>query len=225
MKKNETKSKKSSTVQTSGRPREKDVSLRLDKILGIAAQVFLDEGFDRASVSAIARLAGASKETLYARFATKEELFETVITRKTEILLKKFSRVLVSDQRIEKVLEVYGLNLLNLMLGPEMQRLSRTVVSAAPHFPELAERFWKLCPDREQQQLAEYLKEQQLANNLAAVDVRKSAELFFSLCLGQFLLHAQLRVRRPPSLAARKEHIHEVVRMFLAAYGGAGFKA
>ena len=158
MKKNEAKSRKPLTIRTSGRPREKDVSLRLDKILGIAAQVFLDEGFDRASVSAIARLAGASKETLYARFATKEELFETVITRKTEILLKKFSRVLVSDQRIEKVLEVYGLNLLNLMLGPEMQRLSRTVVSAAPHFPELAERFWKLCPDREQQQLAEYLK-------------------------------------------------------------------
>lgn len=224
MKKNETKFKKPPTVRTAGRPREKDVSLRLDKILGIAAQVFLEEGFDRASVSAIARLAGASKETLYARFATKEELFETVITRKTEILLKKFSRVLVPDQRIEKVLESYGLNLLNLMLGPEMQRLSRTVVSAAPHFPELAERFWKLCPDREQQQLADYLEVQKVAGILVAVNVRKAAELFFSLCLGQFLLHAQLRVRRLPSLAERKEHIREVVRMFLAAYGGADLK-
>jgi hypothetical protein len=127
--------------------------------------------------------------------------------------------VLVSDQKIDKVLESYGLNLLNLMLGAEMQRLSRTVVSSAPHFPELAERFWKLCPDREQQQLAEYLEGQKAAGILVARNVRKAAELFFSLCLGQFLLHAQLKVRRPPSPSERKEHIHEVVRMFLAAYG------
>jgi TetR/AcrR family transcriptional regulator, mexJK operon transcriptional repressor len=210
--------KKTTMKKASGRPPANEASGRMEDILGIAAQAFLDEGFDRTSVGAIARLAGASKETLYARFATKEELFEAVITRKAEILLEKFSRVLIPGKKIDKLLESYGLSLLNFMLSADMQRLSRTVVSAAPHFPELAERFWKLCPGREQQQLANYLQAESAAGRLNGLNSRKAAELFFSLCLGQFLLHAQLLVRKRPSTAERRAHIQEVVRMFLAAY-------
>jgi AcrR family transcriptional regulator len=210
--------KKAISKRVSGRPPANKASGRLETILGFAAQAFLNEGFDRTSVGEIARLAGASKETLYARFSTKEELFEAVIARKTEILLKRFSRMLTPGERIDRVLESYGLSLLNFMLGSEMQRLSRTVVSAAPHFPELAERFWKLCPDREQQQLADYLRTESLAGRLTELNSRKAAELFFSLCLGQFLLHAQLLVRKPPTQPERRDHIQEVVRMFLAAY-------
>lgn len=203
---------------SAGRPRAKEASTRLDNILSVAAQVFLSEGFDGASVGAIAKLAGASKETLYARFSTKEELFEAVITRKTEILLQKFSRVLVQDRDTEAVLISYGLNLLNMMLSPEMQRLSRTLIAAAPKFPELAERFWKLCPELEQGQLAAYFETLIHARRLKTFDPRKAAELFFSLCLGQFLFHAQLLVRNNPSPKERKAHIEAAVRMFLAAY-------
>jgi TetR/AcrR family transcriptional repressor of mexJK operon len=191
---------------------------RLEKILNIAADIFLKEGFDRASVAAIARLAGASKETLYSRYSTKEALFEVVISRKTEILLQKFSRVLVQKQPIERVLTLYGSNLLDFMLLPEMQRLNRTLISAAPQFPELAGDFWRLCPEREHEQLAKYLEAQVASGVLVRVDARKAAELFFSLCLGQFLLHASLLVRKPPKSAERKTHIRAAVHMFLAAY-------
>jgi TetR/AcrR family transcriptional repressor of mexJK operon len=190
----------------------------MDKILNTAADIFLQEGFDRASVAAIARVAGASKETLYSRFPTKEELFEAVISRKTEILLRKFSRVLVQNRSIEKVLESYGSNLLDFMLLPEMQRLSRILISAAPQFPELAAEFWRLCPEQEQEQLAAYLDSQIASGVLVRTGTRKAAELFFSLCLGQFLLHASLLVRKAPKAAERKAHIRAAVHMFLAAY-------
>jgi AcrR family transcriptional regulator len=208
--------------RSSGRPPAKLAAARLEKILNTAADIFLQEGFDRASVAAIARLAGASKETLYARFSTKEALFEAVISRKTEILLQKFSRVLVQKQSIEKVLESYGSNLLDFMLIPEMQRLNRTLISAAPQFPELAGDFWRLCPEREQGQLAEYLETQIASGVLVRVNTRKAAELFFSLCLGQFLLHASLLVRKPPKSAERRTHIRAAVYMFLAAYAKHG---
>ncbi len=203
---------------TSGRPPAKQAAARLDKILSAAAELFLQEGFDRASVASIAKLAGASKETLYSRFSTKEELFEAVIARKTDILLQQFSRVLVQKQSIEKVLTLYGSNLLDFMLLPEMQRLNRTLISAAPQFPELAGKFWRLCPEREQNQLAEYLKSQVDSGALMLSDTAKGAELFFSLCLGQFLSHAYMRVRKPPNPKERKRHIGTAVDMFLAAY-------
>jgi TetR/AcrR family transcriptional repressor of mexJK operon len=203
---------------TSGRPPAKQAAARMDKILSAAAELFLQEGFDRASVASIAKLAGASKETLYSRFSTKEELFEAVIARKTDILLQQFSRVLVQKQPIEKVLALYGSNLLDFMLLPEMQRLNRTLISAAPQFPELAGKFWRLCPEREQNQLAEYLKAQVDSGALMLSDTAKGAELFFSLCLGQFLSHAYMLVRKPPNAKERKRHIGTAVDMFLAAY-------
>jgi TetR/AcrR family transcriptional regulator, mexJK operon transcriptional repressor len=203
----------------SGRPSAKHSAARMEKILNAAAQIFLQEGFDRASVGAIARLAGASKETLYARFSTKEELFEAVISRKTEIVLRKLSRVLVHTQTLEKVLREYGLNLLDFMLLPDMQQLSRTLIAAAPQFPELAAEFWLLCPRREQEQLAAYLDTQIASGRLVPVDSGKAAELFFSLCLGQFLFRAHLLVRKTPNAAERKQHIRLAVDMFLAAYG------
>jgi TetR/AcrR family transcriptional regulator, mexJK operon transcriptional repressor len=207
-----------SDARGSGRPPARQAAARLERILSAAAQMFLQEGFDRASVASIASLAGASKETLYSRFSTKEQLFEAVISRKTEILLRKFSQVLVPREPIQKVLEGYGVNLLDFMLLPEMQRLNRTLIAAAPQFPDLAGEFWRLCPEREQEQLAEYLDTQISTGVLVPFDTRKVAELFFSLCLGQFLLHAQLLVRNPPNPAERKEHIRLAVRMFLAAY-------
>ncbi|WP_162536940.1 TetR/AcrR family transcriptional regulator [Granulicella sp. WH15] len=203
----------------SGRPPAKQAAARMENILSAAAEIFLQEGFDRASVGSIARLAGASTETLYSKFSTKEELFQAVITRKTEILLQKFSRVLVQNQPIEKVLERYGSNLLDFMLLPEMQRLSRTLIAAAPQFPELAGDFWRLCPEREQAQLAEYLETQIAAGILVPFNCRKVAESFFSLCLGQFLVHAYMFVRKVPNTAERKQHVALAVHMFMAAYG------
>jgi TetR/AcrR family transcriptional repressor of mexJK operon len=210
---------KSGVGSGSGRPPARQAAAHLEKILSAAAQIFLQEGFDRVSVASIARLAGASTETLYSRFSTKEELFRAVISRKTEILLQKFSRLLVQNQPIERVLERYGSNLLDFMLLPEMQRLSRTLIAAAPQFPELAGDFWRLCPEREQAQLAEYLGTQIAAGILVPFNCRKVAESFFSLCLGQFLVHASLFVRKPPNAAERRQHIALAVQMFMAAYG------
>jgi TetR/AcrR family transcriptional repressor of mexJK operon len=203
----------------SGRPPAKHAAARMEKILAAAAQIFLQEGFDRASVGAIARLAGASTETLYSRFSTKEQLFEAVISRKTEILLQKFSLVLLREQPVEKVLLRYGSNLLDFMLLPEMQNLNRTLIAAAPQFPDLAAEFWRLCPEREQDQLAQYLETQIKTGALIPFNSRKVAELFFSLCLGQYLLHAHMRVRKLPNTRERNVHIRAAVSFFLDAYG------
>lgn len=202
-----------------GRPAAGEADARIEQILNAAADLFLQEGFDRASVAAIAKLSGASKETLYSRFPTKKELFEAVISRKTEILLQQFSRVLTTGQPVQKILERYGLDLLNFMLLPETQRLNRTLLASAPHFPELASHYWHACPGREKQQLAEYLEAQQKSGALDMPSAAKAAELFFSLCLGEFLSNAYLLVQETPTPLEKKRHIRVAVQVFLAAFG------
>src|SRR5882762_2403164 len=51
------------------------------QILDGARKVFMDLGFDGASMGEIARAAGVSKGTLYVYFADKSRLFEAIVER------------------------------------------------------------------------------------------------------------------------------------------------
>src|SRR5467141_1513826 len=57
---------------------EEDSSKRR-QILDGARKVFMDLGFDGASMNEIARSAGVSKGTLYVYFADKNRLFEAIV--------------------------------------------------------------------------------------------------------------------------------------------------
>src|SRR5512141_1441343 len=67
-----------STSNTIHRFGEEDSSKRRQIIDG-ARKVFMDLGFDGASMGEIARSAGVSKGTLYVYFADKNRLFEAIV--------------------------------------------------------------------------------------------------------------------------------------------------
>src|SRR3954469_20562607 len=56
-----------------------------EAILDAATAVFATEGYDRANMDAIAARAGATKPTLYARFGSKDELFDAAVRREDEL--------------------------------------------------------------------------------------------------------------------------------------------
>lgn len=60
---------------------KRDTGKKRDSILNAAAQVFIAEGYDRASMDRIAEVAGASKRTVYDHFPSKDILFRAVIDR------------------------------------------------------------------------------------------------------------------------------------------------
>ena len=57
-----------------------------DAIVGVAAAVFGEMGFERASMDEIAARTGASKATVYGYFGSKQELFLAVIRDAAERL-------------------------------------------------------------------------------------------------------------------------------------------
>src|SRR5471030_193805 len=61
---------------------EEDSSKRR-QILDGAGKVFMDLGFDGASMGEIARAAGVSKGTLYVYFADKNRLFEAIVEQES----------------------------------------------------------------------------------------------------------------------------------------------
>jgi len=64
-----------------GRPPKGRAGEVEERILDAARKVFLERGFEGASIDQIAALARSGKPTIYARFANKRALFTAVATR------------------------------------------------------------------------------------------------------------------------------------------------
>ena len=202
-----------------GRPTAAQATLRTGGLLDTAWEVFTELGYQATSIAEIARRAGASKQTIYARFPTKAELFKAVIQRGSDRLQELFARILVPDDAVEIVLLSYGENMAQIIVQPEAQRFFRTVIGASRDFPELAEFFWERAARQGQTRLAEYLTSQAAKGVLKIEDPVMAARLFDSLCAGPAPMLTSMGLAIPFDYAAMHRHIKEAVRVFLAAYG------
>ena len=68
-------------AETLGSARERAAADRRDAILEAGKAVFLEEGYELASMDRIAERAGTTKRTVYDRMGPKEALFEAVVER------------------------------------------------------------------------------------------------------------------------------------------------
>ncbi|KZB98959.1 HTH-type transcriptional regulator SrpR [Methylobacterium radiotolerans] len=122
-----------------GRPprgTEGDITVR---ILDAATEVFLAEGYEAASIDAIATAAAISKKTFYARFASKADLFEAVATRFIEQrILPPIAQEAARAGSTHECLHAIAVAMLGALLTPEAVALDRIVTAEARRFPDLA---------------------------------------------------------------------------------------
>lgn len=104
-------------------------------IVRAATDLFLELGYDRASLARIAEDAGVSKATLFKQFPTKAALFDAIVTASWsgagELDLPPAGDLAAG-------LTAIGHRYAVLLTRPEMTDLFRIVIAELPRFPELA---------------------------------------------------------------------------------------
>jgi len=136
-----------------------------DHILWTAKDVFLEMGFERASMDVVAARAETSKRSLYAHFESKEKLFLAVI----ELVRRLFMRGLrqpadysdkpadYSDKPAE-ALTLFCARYLEIMLYQPSVQLSRVCMAEIARFPEGAAQSFDLVFTEVHTLLSAYLK-------------------------------------------------------------------
>ena len=82
-----------------GRPAAGQDPVKRSQIIEGARRVFIDKGFEAASMNDITREAGVSKGTIYVYFANKEELFEALIEEERGTIFKNMYDMLDTRRR------------------------------------------------------------------------------------------------------------------------------
>lgn len=121
-----------------GRP-PKELAGEVDaRIVGAARQIFLQRGFEGASIDEIAEVARSGKRTIYARFRDKRALFAEVVMQDILSRIAGFKVDVPAGVTVEERLTSAATTLLHWVLDAERIALMRMVIGEARRFPDLA---------------------------------------------------------------------------------------
>ena len=187
------------------------------QILDGARKVFLDLGFDGASMGEIARAAGVSKGTLYVYFADKNRLFEAIVEE--EALEKSAVEFNLNPKRdAATTLMEFGETYVAMQCRPGGGSAIRTVMAVAERMPEVGRRYYASVLEKTIGQLAAYLEARVVARELAIEDCQLAASQFMLTCQASLFLPFIFQAAPPPSAERITEVAASATRMFLAAY-------
>ncbi len=125
-----------------GRPSAAQLAAISETILTAAQALFLSEGYANTTMEAVAASAGVGKATLYARYATKQDLFQAIFAARIEAWQAAGGdAVEVEEADITTWLRHRALSMLHALRDPEIRAFDHLMVSEAPRFPELARAF------------------------------------------------------------------------------------
>lgn len=197
-----------------GPPADEASSPKREAVLAAAAKVFLEQGFEAASMDEVARRAAVSKATIYSHFESKTALFNAIVTARCQRMMPAIAAL--GGQPPRHVLTRIGRQFLDLLVSPEALPLYRVVLAEAPRFPDLGRAFYAGGPDRTAAALADYLRRQHDAGVLDVPDARLAAEQFFGMVLAQN--HVRLMLGLAPAGLAPAERdriVAQAVAIFL----------
>lgn len=186
-----------------GRPSRVQSAQLSDRILDVATELFLEDGFGATSIESVAKRAGISKRTFYHRFRGKEELFEAVVRRLIERWMPPFDAALLDAPSLAEALRRSAEYMLEVALTAEGLALHRIVIAEAERFPGLARILYELGAAAGIERIARHLDERIAGGELRPIDSRFAAEQFIlmtvtgprrrALGLGKRLDGAELR--------------------------------
>jgi TetR/AcrR family transcriptional regulator, mexJK operon transcriptional repressor len=120
-----------------GRPSLSAAAQLGDAILVAATDLFLRYGYAVTSIEAVAKAAGVSKRTLYARFDDKAALLQHAVARLIAGWRAPYEAGLDHPMTLQEMLEHAARHMLRAALAPEALALYRLVVSESGRVPDL----------------------------------------------------------------------------------------
>lgn len=161
--------------RSAGRPSKIRIEEMERGLLDTARSVFLQRGYAAATLNEIAAIAGASKRTIYSRYASKAELFEAAIS---DFIAQRFMPLEVGateGRSARERLVHFGRILSGITFDPETVAVHRAVAAEQARFPDLIARLHRLGHERVTARVGAEL------DTLHAQHPRRGCELFYAM--------------------------------------------
>ena len=203
------------STDTRVEPEAGRAELRRAAFLKAAREVFLEYGYEAANMAEIVKRAGGSLSTLYAQFGGKKGLFEAMIDSRVGQLTEQMQIELAAHAPLEEGLRRIGERFMTKLCEPESLDVFRLMVGQAKKFPDIADSFARLGPERVRMALSEYLRDRAEAGEIRIKNFDIAASVFFDLVRARIHFRALLDTTYSPTPAEISETVERAVNVFL----------
>jgi len=165
-----------------GRPTREQAEQRHEELLDCALKMFLDKGYELATIEAIAMAMGMTKRTVYARYPEKSALFKAAVQRAIELYTVPMAalRAAVTDDLETTLTNIARIRIDNVM-SPVGLRLQRILSAESYRFPEIFNQAYEQGAKPSIDFLADVLRQHNAAGTTDVADPERAALAFVSL--------------------------------------------
>jgi TetR/AcrR family transcriptional regulator, mexJK operon transcriptional repressor len=195
-----------------GPGRAETAEQRRERIVRMAAPLFLKKGYDNVSIDEIIGVVGGSKATIYAWFGGKEGLFEAVVRQECRDVVLAIH--VDTAGSLEAQLTEIGHSFLAMVLSPPILEFHRLMVSIGRTFPETGRLFFETGPASAYSIVATWIAKQQKDGRIGEEDPYRLAVLYLDMLIGEHQLSWLTGMPR----AARRDKIDETVRLAVKVF-------
>jgi AcrR family transcriptional regulator len=197
-------------ARAAGRP--ESAAQRRERIVRLAAPLFLKKGYDNVSIDEIIGVVGGSKATIYSWFGGKEGLFEAVVKQECRDVVMAIHAD--PSGSLEAQLTEIGHSFLTMVLSPPILEFHRLMVSMGRTFPETGRLFYETGPASAYGAVADWIARQQKDGRIVEEDPYRLAVLFLDMLIGEHQLSWLTGMPR----AARRDKVDETVRLAVKVF-------
>jgi len=167
------------------RPRPGRPTLSNEELLDKARDLFLEQGFERTSIDAIAAAAGMAKRTIYQRYGDKETLFLASLQHTIDEWVVPVEQLRAAESEdLEQTLLTVGRILVNNIMKPAGLRLLRITNAESARVPEIGAYTYQRGTERTIDYLADLFHRRLTTSGAGIQDWNEAAIAFLYLVVG-----------------------------------------
>jgi len=187
------------------------------EVLDVATAYFLEHGYQGASINAMARSSGISKESIYRYFSSKKQLFEAVIGRELVEYRSSLDRLdaTLRSMDLRAALIMVAEVVLALITTDRTLALRRLIFDEATRSPDVGQHYYKIGAGQAYAVLENVFESH---SHRGDFDIPALARHFVALMSWRITLERQCAVRAAPTPAEITELATTVVDDFMKAF-------
>jgi AcrR family transcriptional regulator len=188
------------------------------ELIEYATEMFIELGFEKASMNQLVKRSGCSKSTLYKHFASKEALFIAVIDDALQDHMAPIDDINLSEPDIEETLWRIADAGMLVITSQKHIGLCRIIYAEAERIPLVGSLYYSHGPQRGMSGTANYLQQLADAGKIQCDDPTVAAEYFWAMLLHKPMLERYCDLAPPPGSKQREKYTRDVVRRFIDAF-------
>ncbi len=196
----------------------RDAILKRKELIKYATDMFMEMGYEKASMNNLAKRSGSSKSTIYKHFRSRQALFIAVLDEKLRDHLAPIEKLDLTTLSIEEGLKLIGRTSIKVITSKDHINLCRIIYAEAERIPQVGKTYYEHGPKRGMAGVAKYLSTMVEKSRIRCTDPSLASQYFWGMILHKPMLERYCGIKGPMTAREQKSYIDKVVDSFISAF-------